>query len=85
MTAICALALAVAVAARSANVGAAAGVAAWIIVVLAESAANSGSRTPGVHLTAAVTDPSLYLPYLAVAACCAVIVGYATRPQRGTQ
>ena len=24
----------------------------------------------------------VYLPYLAVAACCAAIVGYATRPQR---
>ena len=85
MTAICALALAVAVAARSAQVGAGAGVAAWIIVVLAQSAA---STTPGVseaRLSAAVTDPGLYLPYLAVAACCAVIVGYATRPQRGTQ
>jgi hypothetical protein len=85
MTAVCALALAVAVAARSATVGAGTGVAAWVIVVLAESAANSGTRTPGVHLTAAVTDPSLYLPYLAVAACCAVLVGYATRPQRGIQ
>ena len=26
---------------------------------------------------------NLYLPYLAVAACCAVIVLFATRPQRG--
>ena len=85
MTAICAVALAVAVASRSANTGAAAGVAAWIIVVLGWSAASSAPGAAGVSLTAAVTDPSLYLPYLAVAACCAVIVGYATRPQRGTQ
>ena len=85
MTAICAMALAVAVATRSANTGAAAGVAAWIIVVLGWSAASSAPGAAGVSLTAAVTDPSLYLPYLAVAACCAVIVGYATRPQRGTQ
>ena len=85
MTAICAMALAVAVATRSANTGAAAGVAAWIIVVLGWSAASSAPGAAGVSLTAAVTDPSLYLPYLAVAACCAVIVGYATRPQRGMQ
>ena len=85
MTAICALALAVAVAARSAGVGAGAGVAAWIIVVLAESAASTTPGTSEAHLSAAVTDPSLYLPYLAIAACCAVIVGYATRPQRGMQ
>ena len=85
MTAICALALAVAVAARSASVGAGAGVAAWLIVVLAESAASTTPGTSGAHLSAAVTDPSLYLPYLAIAACCAVIVGYATRPQRGMQ
>ena len=85
MTAVCALALAVAVATRSANTGAAAGVAAWIIVVLGWSAASSPPGATGVSLTAAVIDPSLYLPYLAVAACCAVIVGYATRPQRGIQ
>ena len=85
MTAICAMALAVAVATRSANTGAAAGVAAWVIVVLGWSAASSTPGAPGISLTAAVTDPSLYLPYLAVAACCAAIVGYATRPQRGMQ
>jgi hypothetical protein len=85
MTAVCALALAVAVVARSASVGAAAGVAAWIIVILGWGAASGAPGTPGVSLTAAVIDPSLYLPYLAVAACCAAIVGYATRPQRGMQ
>ena len=50
--------------------------AAWIIVVLARS---SVSR----QFTTAVTDAHLYLLYLAVAACCAVIVFVATRPQRG--
>ena len=85
MTAVCALALAVAVAARSASVGAAAGVAAWIIVVLAQSTANSAAPNYDARLTGAITNPGLYLPYLAVAACCAAVVVYATRPQRGTQ
>jgi len=76
MTAVCALALAVAVAARSASVGA--GVAAWVITVLA-------GQTAGGQLTASVTNAHAYLPYLAVAACCAAIVIYATRPQRGLQ
>jgi len=85
MTAICALALAVAVAARSASAGAGAGVAVWIILVLASGAASQ-SGTPGAvnpHLTAAITDARLYLPYLAAAACCAAVVIFATRPQRG--
>jgi hypothetical protein len=87
MTAICALTLAVAVAARSASAGAGTGVAAWIILVLARSAAVAPATpgTPGGQLTAAITDPSLYLPYLAVAACCAAAVIFATRPQRGIQ
>jgi hypothetical protein len=75
MTAVCALALAVAVAARSASVGAGAGVAAWVIAVLA-------GQTAGGQLTASVTDARAYLPYLAVAGCCAAIVAYAIRPQR---
>jgi hypothetical protein len=78
MTAVCALALAVAVAARSASVGAAAGVAAWVITVLA-------GQTAGGQLTASVTNARAYLPYLAVAACCAAIVIYVIRPQRGLQ
>jgi hypothetical protein len=78
MTAVCALALAVAVAARSASVGAGAGVAAWVITVLVGQTASS-------HLTASVTNAYAYLPYLVVAACCAAIVTYATRPQRGLQ
>jgi hypothetical protein len=85
MAAICALALAVAVAARSAIAGAGAGVAVWIILVLASGVAGQPG-TPGAaqpELTAAITDARFYLPYLAVAACCAALVGYATRPQRG--
>ena len=78
MTAICALTLAVAVAVRNARAGAGTGVAAWIIVVLAQKPA-------GGQLTAAITNTQTYLPYLAVAACCAAIVIYATRPQRGLQ
>jgi hypothetical protein len=78
MTTVCALALAVAVATRSATVGAGAGVAAWVITVLA-------GQTASGRLTASVTNEYSYLPYLAVAACCAAIVTYATRPQRGLQ
>ncbi|HEY1667670.1 MAG TPA: hypothetical protein VGG54_18450 [Trebonia sp.] len=78
MTAVCALALAVAVAARSAAVGAGAGVAAWVITVLVGQSASG-------RLTASVTNADAYLPYLAVAACCAAIVIYVIRPQRGLQ
>jgi hypothetical protein len=78
MTAICGLTLAVAVAARSATVGAATGVAAWVITVLA-------NRTASGQLTATVTNTETYLPYLAAAACAVAVVAYATRPQRGLQ
>jgi hypothetical protein len=78
MTAVCALALAAAVAARSAAVGAGAGVAAWVITVLVGQSASG-------RLTASVTNADAYLPYLAVAACCAAIVIYLIRPQRGLQ
>jgi hypothetical protein len=78
MTAVCALALAVAVAARSAAVGGGAGIAAWVITVLASQSASG-------QLTASVTNAYAYLPYLAVAACCAVAVSYAMRPERGLQ
>ena len=78
MTGVSALALAAAVAARSAFVGAGAGVAAWAITVLA-------SETASGQLTASVTSAHAYLPYLAVAGCCAAIVGYAIRPQRRPQ
>jgi len=76
MTAICGLTLAVAVAARLATVGATAGVAAWVITVLA-------NRTASGQITATVTNTETYLPYLAAAACAAAAVAYVTRPQRG--
>lgn len=78
MTAICALTLAVAVAARSGTAGAIAGVFAWATTVAA-------SASPHGQFTAAVTDHSAYLPYLAVAACAVIAAGYATRPQRRTR
>jgi hypothetical protein len=77
MTAVCALALAAATLARSANVGVAAGLAGWVITVLSAQAANG-------RFTAAVTDSALVVPYLAFAACCGAIVVYATRIPRGT-
>jgi hypothetical protein len=87
MTAACALALAVAVAVRSAIVGAGAGAGAWIILVLAHGAADgpagAGGGLSAAALSSVVADANLYLPYLAVAACCAAIVFFVTRPQRG--
>jgi len=76
MTAMCALALAAATLARSANVGVAAGLSGWAITVL--SAGSAG------HFTAVLTDSAFVLPYLAFAACCAAVVVYATRIPRGT-
>ena len=64
--------------AKSAVVGADAGVAAWVITVLA-------SETAGGQLTASVTNAHAYLPYLAVAPCCAAAAVYAVRPERGLQ
>jgi hypothetical protein len=77
MTAVCAFALAVATVARSANAGAAAGVAAWLIIVLS-------GRVAGGQFAAAVTDTVLFLPYLAIGAGCAAVALYATRIPRGT-
>jgi hypothetical protein len=77
MTAICAFALAVATVARSAGAGAAAGVAAWLIIVLS-------GRVASGHFAAAVTDTVLFLPYLAIGAGCAAVALYATRIPRGT-
>jgi hypothetical protein len=77
MTAVCAFALAVATVARSANAGAAAGVAAWLIIVLS-------GRVASGHFSAAVTDTVLFLPYLAIGAGCAAVALYATRIPRGT-
>jgi hypothetical protein len=77
MTAVCALALAAATLARSANAGVAAGLAGWVITVLSAQVAAG-------RFTAAVTDSALVGPYLAFAAGCGVIVWYATRIPRGT-
>jgi hypothetical protein len=76
MTAVCALALATATAARSANVGVAAGLAGWTIMILGGQAATG-------QVSAAVTASVLWLPYLTFACCCAVIVLYTTRISRG--
>ena len=64
--------------AKSAVVGAGAGVAAWVITVLAD-------WTAGGQLTASATNAHAYLPYLAVVACCAAAFIYAVRPERGLQ
>ena len=77
MTAVCAFALAVATVARSASAGAAAGVAAWLIIVLS-------GRVASGRFSAAVTDTVLFLPYLAIGAGCAAVAVYATRIPRGT-
>ena len=77
MTAVCALALAVATVTRSPNVGVAAGSAGWVIALLAGQAAEG-------RFTAAITDSFLVLPYLAFAAGCGAVVLYATRIPRGT-
>jgi hypothetical protein len=77
MTAVCALALAAATVSRSPNVGVRAGLAGWMITVL-------GGRVAAGQLTTAITSTALILPYLAVAAGCAVIAVYATRIPRGT-
>jgi hypothetical protein len=76
MTAVCALALAAATLSRSANVGVAAGLSGWVIVVL--------SAGTGGQFTAVLTDSSFVLPYLAFALCCGAVVLYATRIPRGT-
>jgi len=78
MTAVCTLALAAATVTRSANVGVAAGSAGWAIAVLA-------GRAVGGRFTIVVTDSSLFLPYLAFAACCGAVVLFATRIPRGTR
>ncbi|HLQ53644.1 MAG TPA: hypothetical protein VK162_05145 [Streptosporangiaceae bacterium] len=77
MTAVCALALAAATLARSANVGVVAGLSGWAITVL-------GGRVADGRLTAAVTSASLVLPYLLFAAACGAVAWYATRIPRGT-
>lgn len=94
MTAACAIALAVAVAVRSPVAGAGAGTGAWLTLVFAHGvtdlgvtgngAANGAGGLSATALASAITDANLYLPYLAIAACCAVIVFFTTRRhQRG--
>jgi hypothetical protein len=75
MTALCALALAVATVSRSANAGVAACVAGWALIVLSEQAATG-------RFTAAVSDSALTLPYLAVAVVCVAVALCATRIPR---
>jgi hypothetical protein len=77
MTAVCALALAAATLARSAEVGVAAGLAGWVITVL------SGRAAAG-RFTAAITDSVLVVPYVVFAVGCAAIVVYASRAPRGS-
>jgi len=77
MTAVCALALAAATLARSANVGVIVGLGGWAIVVL-------GGQSASGRLTAVITDTVLVLPYLAFAAVCVAIAWAATRIPRGT-
>jgi hypothetical protein len=75
MTAVSALALAAATIARSANVGVAAGLVGWVIIVVAGLSA-------GERLIAAVTDTALALPYLTFAVICSAIAVFATRAPR---
>ncbi len=77
MTAVSALALAVATTARSANAGVAAGLGGWAIVVLSAHAASG-------QFTAAITSSALVLPYLLTAVGCTAIAWFATRIPRGT-
>jgi len=63
---------------RSPGVGVAAGWAGWVIAILAGRAADG-------RFTTVITDSSLFLPYLAFAACCCAIVFFATRTPRGTR
>jgi hypothetical protein len=77
MTAVSALTLAAATVTRSANVGAAAGLAAWAITVLSVHSAAG-------QVAAAVASSALVLPYLAVTAVCGAIAWFATRMPKGT-
>ncbi len=78
MTAVCALALATATVTKSPNVGVAAGSTGWVIALLSGKAADG-------QFTAAITDASFVLPYLALAVCCAAVVLFVTRIPRGTR
>ena len=76
MTAVCAVALATATVTRSPNIGVGAGATAWLVVLLAAEDADR-------QFTAAMTDSSFVLPYLALAVCCGAVVWFATRIPRG--
>ena len=75
MTALCALALAVATVSRSAIAGVAACVAGWALIVLSEQASTG-------RFDAAVSNSALLLPYLAVTVICVAVALYATRIPR---
>jgi hypothetical protein len=77
MAAVCTLALAAATVSRSANVGVAAGLAGWALVVM-------GGWSATGSLVAAVTVTSLLVPYLLFAAACGAVAWYATRIPRRT-
>jgi hypothetical protein len=77
MTAVCALALAVATISRSPNAGVAAGLGSWALLIVSEQAATG-------RYTNAVTSSGLILPYLAFAAGCVAVALYATRIPKGT-
>jgi hypothetical protein len=77
MTAVCALALAVATVSRSANAGVAAGLAGWALLIVSEQAATG-------RYTDAVTSSGLVLPYLAFAAVCVTVALYATKTMKGS-
>lgn len=78
MTLVSALALATATVARSAHVGVATGLSGWTVMVLSWRAAD-GRFTAAVTYTA----PRAAL-YLALAACCGIIVACAPRVRKGT-
>jgi len=77
MTPVSALALAAATLARSANVGVAAGLSGWTIIVLAGQSATGWFGT-------AVASSAMVLPYFVFAAACCGVVWYATWPARRT-
>jgi hypothetical protein len=77
MTAVSGLALVVAVVTKSANVGVAAGAGVWAMVVL-------GGQAIVGQPAAVVSNRWLYLPYLAIAVCCAAVVLIKTSQLRGS-
>jgi len=76
MTAMCALALAVATLARSAIAGAMAGMTGWMITVLSV-------RVTSGQFSAALTRTALVLPYLAITVACTAVAVFASRIPTG--